>query len=74
MEKASKIMGLPYMLEALGKEIDDDGNIIESDNGESLLTNTGEKVKFTEFGLKNRRIFKGDLRLMLYDELPEDEL
>jgi hypothetical protein len=55
---------LPYILEAFGKSIDENGLIIESATGEPVLTPEGEEIAASNFGgiKKGSEIFiKDDL-------------
>lgn len=55
---------LPYILNAFGKSIDDNGLIIETATGEPVLTPEGEEIAASKFGgiKKGSEIFiKDDL-------------
>lgn len=55
---------LPFLLEAFGKSINDDGLIIETSTGEAVLTPDGEEITAANFGglKKGSEIFiKSDL-------------
>src|SRR5215204_3069665 len=55
---------LPLILEAFGKSINEDGIIIETSNGEPVLTPEGEEIEARNFGglKKGSEIFiKSDL-------------
>lgn len=55
---------IPFILEAFGKSINDDGFIIEKSTGELVLTPEGEEIEASKFGglKKGSEIFiKDDL-------------
>lgn len=55
---------LPLVLEAFGKSINEDGLIVEKENGEIVLTPEGEEIEARNFAgiKKGSEIFiKGDL-------------